>query len=136
MNIDLIISTLIDLSKKAIEKNEVPVACVIVENNEIVSKAYNLKNTKKNPLLHAEVIAITKLCKKKNDWRLNNCEMYVTLKPCKMCYEIIKAARIKKCYYFLDTQGEEINPDTELINLADGSEKFKELIQSFFASKR
>ena len=98
MNQDQIISELYKLSLKAYQNDEVPIACVIVKNKKIVSKAYNLREKHKNPLYHAEVLAINKLCKKINNWRLDEYEMYVTLKPCKMCMEIIKESRIKKVY--------------------------------------
>ena len=93
-----IINELIRLSYKAIKQNEVPVACIIVKNNKIVSKAYNMREKYKSPLFHAEIISINKLCKKTKDWRLDDYEMYVTLKPCNMCLEVIKSTRIKKVY--------------------------------------
>ena len=135
MNQDQIISELYKLSLKAYQNDEVPIACVIVKNKKIVSKAYNLREKHKNPLYHAEVLAINKLCKKINNWRLDEYEMYVTLKPCKMCMEIIKESRIKKVYYILDSINEQ-NKKVRLKKIKLNSEKFKSIITSFFKEKR
>ena len=85
-------------AKKAYKKEEVPVGVVIVKENEIIARAYNQKEGKNNPIKHAEIIAIEKACKKINNWRLNDCEMYVTLEPCPMCAGAIINSRIKKIY--------------------------------------
>lgn len=84
---------------KSYKLKEVPVGCIIVRNNEIISKGYNLKETKKNALLHAEIIAINKACEKLNTWRLDDCIMYVTLKPCIMCSGAILSSRINTLVY-------------------------------------
>ena len=70
---------------KAYKKNEVPIGCVIVRNDKIIAKAHNLRNTKKNSLYHAEVLAINKACKKLKKWILDDCTLYVTMEPCVMC---------------------------------------------------
>ena len=85
-------------AKKAYKKEEVPVGVVIVKENEIIARAYNQKEMKNSPIKHAEIIAIEKACKKLNNWRLNDCEMYVTLEPCPMCTGAIINSRIKKVY--------------------------------------
>lgn len=85
-------------AKKAYKKLEVPVGCVIVKNGEIIAKAHNLKETKKDTTKHAEIIAIQKASKKLDSWRLLDCEMYVTLEPCSMCAGAIINSRIKKLY--------------------------------------
>lgn len=131
-----IIKELIKLSNKAMKKNEVPVACIITKNGKIVSKAYNMREKYKNPLFHAEIICINKLCKKTKDWRLEEYEMYVTLKPCNMCLEVIKSARLKKIYYFLDSINNQNNTKTELKKIEYLNEKFKKNLTSFFKSKR
>lgn len=84
---------------KAYNLNEVPVGCVIVQNDKIIAKAHNLRNTKKNVLCHAEIIAINKACKKLNKWILDDCTIYVTMEPCIMCAGTILQARIKKVVY-------------------------------------
>ena len=85
-------------AKKAYEKLEVPVGVVIVKDNKIISRAYNQKEEKNSPIKHAEIIAIEKACGKLNNWRLNDCEMYVTLEPCPMCAGAIVNSRIKKVH--------------------------------------
>lgn len=83
---------------KAYQKLEVPVGVVIVKDNKIIAKAHNQKEEKNSPIKHAEIIAIEKACKKLNNWRLNDCEMYITLEPCPMCAGAIVNARMKKIY--------------------------------------
>ena len=85
-------------AKKAYDKLEVPVGVVIVKDDKIIARAYNQKEMKNNPIKHAEIIAIEKACKKINNWRLIDCDMYVTLEPCPMCTGAIINSRIKKIY--------------------------------------
>lgn len=86
-------------AKKAYKKDEVPVGAVIVNNGAIIARAHNIKETKKDTTKHAEMIAIQKASKAVGAWRLENCEMYVTLEPCTMCAGAIINARIKKVTY-------------------------------------
>ena len=96
----LIIDELKKLMNKAIKHDEVPVACIITKDNKIIAKSYN-KTVKTNNILdHAEIIAIKKASKKLNNWRLNDCKMYISLEPCDMCKEIIKKSRISKVIYY------------------------------------
>lgn len=85
-------------AKKAEALNEVPIGCVIVYNDKIIARGYNRRITDKNTLSHAELIAIKKASKTLGDWRLDDCEMYITLEPCQMCAGAIVQARIKKVY--------------------------------------
>ena len=85
-------------AKKAYKKLEVPVGVVIVKNEKIIARGYNQKEDKNSPIKHAEIIAIEKACKKLNNWRLNGCQMYVTLEPCPMCAGAIVNSRIDKVY--------------------------------------
>jgi tRNA(adenine34) deaminase len=85
-------------ARKAAAIGEVPIGCVIVYNEEIIARGYNRRRTDKNTLSHAELNAIRRASKKLNDWRLDDCEMYVTLEPCQMCAGAIVQARIKKVY--------------------------------------
>lgn len=86
-------------AKKAASMGEMPVGAIIVQDGKIISRGYNKRETKKNALLHAEMTAIDKACRKLGGWRLPNCEMYVTLEPCPMCAGAILNARIEKVYY-------------------------------------
>ena len=85
-------------AKKAYDKLEVPVGCVIVKDDKIIARAYNQKETKFDTTKHAEILAIQKASKKLNSWRLLDCEMYVTLEPCTMCAGAMVNSRIKKVY--------------------------------------
>lgn len=83
-------------AKKAYAIGEVPIGCVIVYEDKIIGRGYNRRTIDKNPLAHAELIAIKKASKKMGDWRLEECTMYVTLEPCQMCSGSIVQARMKK----------------------------------------
>ena len=84
---------------------------------------------------HAEINAIEKACKKKKTWHLNNCELYTTLEPCKMCFEVIKQARIKKVYYAAKQEKEINSPNIEKIQIKN-VENSSEIIKKFFKNKR
>ena len=83
-------------AKKAYKIGEVPIGCVIVQNDRIIARGYNRRNTEGNTLAHAELTAIKKASKKTGDWRLEDCTMYVTLEPCQMCAGAIVQSRMKK----------------------------------------
>lgn len=83
-------------AQKAYKKLEVPVGAIIVKDGKIVARAHNLKETKNDTTKHAEILAIEKASKKLGNWRLIDCEMYVTLEPCPMCAGAIVNSRIKK----------------------------------------
>ncbi len=89
----------INEAKKALNKGEIPVGAVIVKNNIVISKAYNTRETGKNALAHAEIVAIDKACKYLNNWRLEECDLYVTMEPCPMCCGAILQSRIKNVYF-------------------------------------
>ena len=86
-------------AKKAYKKKEVPIGAVIVYRNKIISRGYNLREKKKNALLHAEIIAINKACRKLKSWRLSECDLYVTVEPCSMCAGAILQSRIGRIVY-------------------------------------
>lgn len=85
-------------AKKAYEADEIPIGAVIVKNDKIIARAHNQKEIKNDATRHAEIIAIEKASKKLQGWRLDDCEMYVTLEPCMMCAGAIVQARLKKVY--------------------------------------
>ena len=84
----------IRLAKKAYALDEVPIGCVIVYEGKIIARGYNRRNTDKNTLSHAELIAIKKASRKLGDWRLEGCTMYITLEPCQMCAGAMVQARV------------------------------------------
>lgn len=84
---------------KAQEKDEVPIGCVIVKDDKIIARGYNLRQSKQQSYAHAEMIAIQKACKKLGTWRLEDCDLYVTLEPCPMCAGAILQSRIKRVIY-------------------------------------
>lgn len=83
-------------AKKAKELGEVPIGCVIVQDGKVIGRGYNRRNIDKSTLSHAEITAIRKASKKLNDWRLEECTLYVTLEPCQMCAGAIVQARVKE----------------------------------------
>lgn len=83
----------------ACKRGEVPIGCVIVKDGKIIAKGYNQREKKHNCLWHAEIVALNRACRKLKSWRLNNCEMYVTLEPCQMCMGAILNARLRKVYF-------------------------------------
>lgn len=87
------------LAKKAESLDEVPVGAVIVKDGKILAKGWNRRQTKQNPLEHAEVMAIQCACRKLKSWRLEGCDLYVTLEPCPMCSGAIIQSRIEHVYF-------------------------------------
>ena len=85
-------------AKKAWALGEVPIGCVIVYEDKIIGRGYNRRMVDHSALAHAEIAAIKKACKRMGDWRLEECELYVTLEPCPMCAGAIVQARIPKVY--------------------------------------
>ena len=85
-------------AQKAYEKCEIPVGAVIVKEHKIIARAYNEKEYKLDTTKHAEILAIQKASKKLKSWRLQDCDMYVTLEPCSMCAGALIQARVRKLY--------------------------------------
>ena len=86
-------------ARKAAALGEVPVGAVVAKDGEIISAAHNTRETEKNALHHAELLAIDAACKKLGGWRLWQCELFVTLEPCPMCSGAIINSRIKRVVY-------------------------------------
>ena len=130
---------LIALANKAYNINEIPVGCIIVYENKIISRAYNMRETNKDVLAHAEIIAIKKATKVLKDWRLTKCTMYVTLAPCKMCRAIIEESRIGKIYYLIKNDKTEIEKTLsiyEKISNEEFEEKYKKTFNKLFQKIR
>lgn len=86
-------------AKKAAQKDEVPIGCVIVKDDQIIARAYNKREMKQCSTAHAEILAIEKACKKLGSWRLEDCDLYVTLEPCPMCSGAIIQSRIRNVIF-------------------------------------
>ena len=132
---------LLKITNKAFKKNEVPVGALIVQNNKIIAKAYNKRNKKHDIINHAEIIVIRKAANKLKDWRLNGCELYVTLEPCNMCKEIIKQSRIDNVYYLVDKYSYKKEYGKTKFKQVSGKEygfqqkEYSELLTKFFKLK-
>lgn len=87
------------LAAKACSKMETPVGCVIVRDDTVIAGGYNQREGGQDVTLHAEMTAIREACKKTGSWRLDGCDMYVTLEPCIMCAGAIQQAKIRKVYF-------------------------------------
>lgn len=99
MNYDYFMQEALSLAKLSLNENEVPVGAVIVKDGKIVGKGRNRREQLKNALSHAEIEAINDACKNLSSWRLESCDLYVTLEPCPMCAGAIINARINKVIY-------------------------------------
>lgn len=133
---------------KAYNKGEIPVGAIIVKDDKIVARAHNRKEEKKDTTKHAEILAIQKASKKLDAWRLQDCEMYVTLEPCSMCAGALIQARIKKVY--IGTMDEKTGACGSVLNLLDDykfnhivevetgilKENCKKLLKDFFKTLR
>jgi tRNA(adenine34) deaminase len=89
----------INEAKKAALIDEVPIGCVIVKDNKVISRGFNKRETKNDVTSHAEIEAIRKASKKLGDWQLIDCDLYVTIEPCIMCTGAIIQSRIKRVVY-------------------------------------
>ena len=125
-------------AKKALKYDEVPVGAIIVKNNKIISKAYNKKEKNKDVTKHAEIIAISKACKKIKNWRLDDCEIYVTMEPCMMCSGAIEQSRLKKIVYGVKNENYGYIHNLKNIEIISQicENECRELVQSFFKKRR
>lgn len=134
MDYNIICDELIKLSKKSLRYGDVPVGAIIVKNGKIISKSYNTREKKKLVINHAEINAILKANKKLKNKFLYDCDLFVTLKPCSMCENIIKQSRINKVFYMIDKPLNKKEYNRTTINKIDSDldEKYASLIQQFF----
>ena len=88
----------IEEARKAFEEDEVPVGCVIVKNNQILALTHNRKEQMNSATKHAEILAIEEASSKLNNWRLDGCDVYITLEPCPMCASALKQARVSHIF--------------------------------------
>ena len=133
---------------KASQEDEVPIGCVIVKNNKVVSRGHNRRESKNDVTSHAEIEAIRKASKKLDDWQLIDCDLYVTIEPCLMCMGAIIQSHIRNVYYGSeDPKGGAV---VSCINILDikslnhyphieggiHKDKCSKIVKEFFANKR
>ncbi len=132
----------------ALKHDEVPIGAVIVKDGKIIAKGYNKREKSQNALMHAEIIAIKKACRKLKSWRLDGCSIYVTLEPCPMCSGAIANARIARLVYGCEEKSSgdnlcekilsstRLNHKVEIVFDEKYSEKCGRLLSDFFKNKR
>ncbi len=116
-------------AEKALRKDEAPVGAVIVHNGKIISRGHNERESKKDPTLHAEMTAIRKACRKLGTWRLNECDMYVTLEPCAMCAGALVQARLRRV--FVGTADSKAGAAGSVVNLLN-EDRFNHQVEVFY----
>lgn len=137
----------LELARQAAAEDEVPVGAVIVFEDRVVGRGYNTRERDQNPLLHAEMVAITEAAKTIGSWRLLDCDLYVTLEPCPMCLAACQQARVRRVVYGTkDEKGgalclgyhihdnPRVNHRFEVIHEPD--EGSAQVLKDFFAAKR
>lgn len=138
-------SLAIKQAKLAFKNDEIPIGAVIVKNDKVLATAYNKRNKLKSAVAHAEILAIEKSCKKLGDWRLNDCEMYVTCVPCPMCAGAIVNSRLRKVFYGAENENsvlfEKIMKESSLNHKTEFEggilkNKCSKLLSDFFNQKR
>lgn len=132
----------IEEAEKAFNNNEVPVGAIVVYKNKVIGTGYNKKKTTNCVYMHAELIAVKEASNYLKDWRLNDCDIYITLEPCSMCCSAIKESRIKNIYYGCERKDKNLKKINKLIldknvNYININEnKCSKILSSFFENKR
>ena len=133
------IDTIIKLANKSLINGDVPVGAIVVKDGIIIGRGYNTKEKNNDILGHAEVNAIIQSNKKIGNWNLSGCTLYVTLKPCSMCMEIIKQCRVDKVLYLLDKPNNKKEYDKTNVKQIDSKDKaneYNKILSNFFANLR
>ena len=134
------IEKIYELAVKSYDFDEIPVGAIVVKDGKIIGEGINSRVREKSVIGHAEINAIENACKFVGDWRLDDCEIYVTLLPCMMCTGAILESRIKKVYYLCDRTNVRFDNslfmNIEKINCKEYEEKYLNLLKLFFENKR
>ena len=148
MKIEKYMKVAIQEAKKAYELDEVPIGAVIVHNDKIIASAHNLKEHDKTVTSHAEILAIQSASQTLSNWRLDDCDIYITLEPCPMCASAIQQSRIKSVYYgtsnhdkvnneIVNTIFQTIDRNRAIPNVTNCNNKeCQELLATYFKMKR
>lgn len=126
-------------AEKAFNDGNVPVGAVIVRDGIIIARAHNTKNTSNIAVYHAEILCIIDACKYLNSWYLNECDIYVTLKPCAMCINALAEARVRNVFYLLDSNYDDnLSKNREYINFKNivDDYEYSDMLKQFFLDKR
>ena len=137
------------LATRARDHDDVPIGAVIVRDGKIIARGENQVQYKKNPTLHAEIVAINRACKKLGTKFLDDCDIYVTLEPCAMCATAISFARIKNVYFAAtDEKGGGITSNARIYEtdrhlwrpsvhqVPEYSDESAQMLREFFALRR
>lgn len=133
------IDTCLDEARISYQQSDVPIGAILVKNGEIIAKSHNTRELDNSILGHAEINVILEASKVLNRWNLSDCELYVTLKPCSMCMEVIKQSRIRKIYYLLDKpdyKKEFTKSEFIKINENKSEQTYQKMLSDFFKDKR
>ena len=137
---DHYVNKIIELAMVAYNNDDIPVGAIVVQNNKIIGEGFNTRNKFKSVVGHAEITAIENACRHIGDWRLDDCDMYVTLLPCMMCAGAILESRIKNIYFLCDRtnvcyDAKKIVKFKKIDN-DKKKKKYKKILQLFFENKR
>ena len=133
---------------KARKKDEVPIGCVIVKDNQMIARAHNLRESKQKSTSHAEILAIEQANEIVGSWRLENCTLYVTLEPCPMCAGAILLSRVERVVYgAADPKGGRVDSCMKMYDVSGWNhypkvcsgilkDECSTLLKEFFAMKR
>lgn len=130
---------LIEIACRSLNSGDVPIGAIIKKDGKVIAVSCNTREKDQNVLGHAEINAIMDAQRKFNNWNLNGCELYVTLKPCSMCLEVIKQARIDKVYYLLDKPSFKKEYDKTILEKIDNineEERYAKILSEFFQKIR
>lgn len=139
----------LNLARRAAAHDDVPIGAVIVHDGRIIARAENQVQLRKNPTLHAEIVAINRACKKMGQKFLDNCDIYVSLEPCAMCATAISLARIKNVFFAAtDVKGGGITSNARVYEtdrhlwkpcvkqMPEYADASAEMLRQFFALRR
>jgi tRNA(adenine34) deaminase len=135
------------LAQEAAAADEVPVGAVVVREGVVISRGRNSREENQNPLGHAELMALQDASKVTGSWRLNDCDLYVTLEPCPMCLSACQQARVRKVIYGAKDEkggaiclGYHVHADEKLNHrfevVYEPQEECSKVLKDFFAKKR